>query len=271
MLDGRWFDAHLSRLAREWLLVIIIVGAVAVTFAGHPVVQNPAYNHFADERAFLGIPNFLDVVSNLALLFVGLNGLAFLARRLSREIQPTFSRRSEMMPYFCFFAGVVLTAFGSAYYHWAPSDNRLVWDRLPMTIVFMSLLAITIGERLDLRAGLISLPFLLSIGVASVVYWHLSELKGSGDLRVYLDVQYLATLAIPLIALLFPSRYTRARTIYAVFLIYLVSKSFELLDQQIYSLTQVVSGHTAKHLFAAAGTYLILLMLRSRNVLSDSG
>ncbi len=262
--SGEWVAARMSRRTREALFVLITLGAVIATFAHSPVVQNLAYNHFADTRSFLGIPYFLDVVSNLPYLVVGLAALDFLRRKSDPRFKAAFADPSEAWHYRVFFIGVALISFGSAYYHLVPGDNRLVWDRLPMTITFMSWLAATIGERIDRSTGLRLLPGLVGVGVYSIVHWHITELRGSGDLRAYIDVQYLSLLAIPLLSVLFPSRYTRSNTVFVVFAVYLAAKMFELLDAQIYALGHIVSGHTLKHVTAAVGAYLILDMLRKR-------
>jgi hypothetical protein len=267
ILDGKAFDDRLSRKTREWIFAAFTVLAIAATFSSPPVLQDPAYNHFADQRTFFGIPNFFDVVSNAPLLLVGLLGLAFVLRRTAQNSQAAFATDHEVWFYVALFAGVALSGFGSAYYHLAPGDNRLVWDRLPMTIIFMSFLAATISERISTRTGLLLLPILLSVGIASIIYWHVTELRGSGDLRVYLDVQYYTTAAIPLIAILFPSHYTRGRIVFTVFAVYVFAKVFELLDGAVYSLGHVVSGHVIKHLIAAVASLLILDMLRRRRPL----
>jgi hypothetical protein len=265
-LSGEWVAARVSGRIREAFFVLVTLAAVIATFAHSPVVQNLAYNHFADTRTFLGIPYFLDVVSNLPYLVVGLAALDFLHRRSNPRFKAAFADPSEAWYYRAFFTGVALISFGSAYYHLAPSDNRLVWDRLPMTITFMSWLAATIGERVDRSAGLRLLPALVGVGIYSIVDWHVSELRGSGDLRAYIDVQYLSLLAIPLLSIFFPSRYTRSKTVFVVFAVYLAAKMFEILDAQIYALGHIVSGHTLKHLTAAAGAFLILDMLHKRAV-----
>jgi hypothetical protein len=263
-LEGEWLGNRLSRRTRETLFLLITMFAVAATLAHSPVVQNLGYNHFADNRTFLGIPYFLDVVSNLPYLVIGSAGLIFTFRERTPRFKTAFSEASEAWHYRVFFLGIALIGLGSAYYHLAPSDNRLVWDRLPMTVTFMSWLAATISERVDGPAGLRLLPVFVGVGIYSIVYWHVTELRGSGDLRVYIDVQYLSLLAIPLLGVLFPSRYTRSKTIFVVFVLYLIAKVFELLDAQIYALGGLVSGHTLKHLTAAVGAYLILDMLRKR-------
>jgi hypothetical protein len=264
ILDGKALAPRLSRKTREWILVAFTVFTIAATFSSPPVLQDPAYNHFADHRTFLGIPNFFDVVSNAFLLFVGVLGLAFFLRLTAQTSQKAFATNHEVWSYVALFAGVTLAGLGSAYYHLAPGDNRLVWDRLPMTVIFMSFFAATISERIGTRTGLLLLPILLSVGIASIIYWHLTELRGSGDLRVYLDVQYYTTSAIPLIAVLFPSRYTRGRIVFLVFAVYVFAKVFELLDSAVYSLGHIVSGHVIKHIIAALASFLILDMLRRR-------
>ena len=109
-----------------------------------PMPQPASYHEFADQRSWLGIPNFLNVISNIPFAVVGILGLAFVSRT---NAEPTFIDPRERWAYIGVFAGLLLTAFGSAYYHCAPNNAHLVWDRLPMTIVFGSLL---FNARFDL-------------------------------------------------------------------------------------------------------------------------
>ena len=117
-------------------------------------VQPQDYHQFADTRAWLGIENAADTLSNLGLLAVGIAGLAFLWRERGAVGSRRFGSPVELAPYFVFFAGIAATSAGSAWYHLAPGDARLAWDRLPMAVAFMSLLAAVIVERLSVRAGL---------------------------------------------------------------------------------------------------------------------
>lgn len=91
---------------------------------------------------------------------------------------------------------MVLVALGSSYYHGAPDNARLRWDRLPMAIVYMALVAAMITERIGVRAGLVLLPVFLAVGIASVIAWELSEMRGAGDLRFYAAVQIYAVLVL---------------------------------------------------------------------------
>jgi hypothetical protein len=248
----------------SWLMVLAAAVIAAIAFLLPPIPQPHWYHLFADQRAFLGIPNFNDVVSNLPFAVVGLWGLVFLFQPRGRQDRTPFLDSRERWPYVIVFAGLFLTAFGSAYYHLQPSNARLVWDRLPMTIVFMSFLAAIVADRINLRAGLWLLPFLLLIGVASVLQWRLSELRGAGDLRFYAAVQLFAV-AFLLIALLLPSHYTRGRDLAIIAGFYVLAKILEALDRPIFELGHIVSGHTLKHLAAACAGYWILRMLLKRH------
>jgi hypothetical protein len=240
-------------------LLVALTVLIAVTALFLPRIPQPqSYHFFADQRGFLGIPNFANVVSNLPFALVGVWGLALLLRASF----PGWER----VPYLIVAAGLLLTAFGSAYYHLDPSNARLVWDRLPMTIVFMSLISAIIAERIDRRAGLWALPVLLLIGLGSVLEWHLSEIRGAGDLRFYAAVQAYAVLFL-LIAMFLPPRYTRGTDLAIVAGLYVLAKVLEILDKPIFELGHLVSGHTLKHLAAAAAGYWIFRMLSRRPTL----
>ncbi len=244
------------------LFVITVIVAV-VDFMLPRIPQPQSYHMFADQRGFMGIPNFGDVVSNAPFAFVGVWGLIFLLRLKPDQISQHFIDTRERWFYLIIFCGLFLTAFGSSYYHWDPSNARLVWDRVPMTIVFMSLVAALIAERINLRAGLWLLPILLLIGVGSVFQWYISELNGVGDLRFYATVQAYSTIFLFMV-LLFPPRYTRGSDLAIVAGFYVLAKVLETLDKPIFRLGNIVSGHTLKHLAAALAGYWILRMLQRR-------
>lgn len=259
-----------SRAARAGLLLVLAVATAAVLAAMPPIPQPLAYHNFADRRSLLGIRNFLNVASNVAFLLVGAAGVLFVWRAPPYPEGPHFRCRAERWPWLVFFLGTALTAVGSAWYHLAPDNARLVWDRLPMTLGFMSLFAVTIAERVDLRVGLRLLGPLLLAGLASVLYWNWTELGGAGDLRPYAAVQFLPLVAIPIMVLLFPPRYTGGGGILIALAWYGLGKLFEEFDNRIYDLTgNIVSGHSLKHLAAATSAWWLLLVLRRRVPASD--
>jgi len=229
-----------------------------------PLLQAQAYHFFADTRALLAIANAADSLSNLAFLLVGALGLAFLWRERASGSSERFAAPREMRPYWVFFAGVALTSAGSAWYHLAPDDARLVWDRLPMTIAFMSLLAAVVSERISVRAGNRLLVPLVLLGLASVVYWRWSALAGIENLRPYLAVQFGSIAVILAIAALFRSRYTHGGAIFALAAAYGIAKLCEIFDREIFGFGEWASGHTLKHLVAAAGIWLLLDSLKRR-------
>ena len=229
-------------------LAALAAAAVLVTLLAPPVRQDQAYHRFADGRGFLGVPNFLDVVSNLPFAVVGGLGLA-------RSLR---GRSWERAGFAAVFAAVGLTAFGSAYYHLAPDDARLFWDRLPIAIVAMALLAVTIADRIDARLGRRLLAPLVAAGVAGAVWW-----RETGDLRFYALVQFFPALAIPVMLLWLPARHTRNREMWTVLGLWAVSRVCEVLDAQIFALSGVASGHTLKHLAAAGAAYWMLRVART--------
>ena len=128
---------------------------------------------FADHRTIWSIPNFWNVVSNLPFAIVGVWGLWRL-RGISARVLST---------------GLLLTCVGSAYYHLVPTDTRLVWDRIPMTLVFMSFLASVIAEGRSPRWEVLILSPLLflglpaygggkPLGIYSPTSWHSSARYG---------------------------------------------------------------------------------------------
>ncbi len=249
-----------NRFSPRGLLILGFTLAVPAVFLFlPPLPQWASYHAFADRRSFLGIPNFLDLISNIPFLLVGIMGLGV-------RLRPRFAFRdsAEEWPYLIFFLGVVLTALGSAYYHLAPDNSRLVWDRLPMALAFMAFFAAVITERISIKAGLYLLLPLIILGAASVLYWHYSELRGAGDLRPYALVQLYPLLAIPLILLLYPPKYTHSGYLWWALIFYVLAKGFELLDAEIFSLGHIVSGHTLKHLAAALAAYWLVRMLQKR-------
>jgi hypothetical protein len=219
-----------------------------------PIPQPAGYHQFADRRALLNIENFCNVMSNLPFLIVGLIGIREIALRQPAGIVPRLKPA-----YLCLFIGIVLVAFGSGYYHHAPNDETLVWDRLPMTITFMTLFAVVIGEHIDANAGLRLLAPLLVVGAASVLYWRIL-----GDLRPYVVVQFLPLLLVPLILLLYRSRLTGVGYLWGLIGAYVVAKLLETADQAIFAWGQLVSGHTLKHLSAGLGMAIFLVAIMRR-------
>lgn len=248
-------------MKRGWLLVAFTILSIAAALFLPAVPQPVDYHDFADQRSMLGIANFLDVASNAGFLVVALAGFVVVARR-----DTEFGRSYERWPYAVFFAGMLLTALGSGYYHLAPDNETLFWDRLPMTIAFMSLIAAQITERISIRAGMVLLAPMLLVGAASVVYWIATERAGAGNVIPYVVLQAYAVAALLLIALTQPSRYTRGGDIYWVFAGYVAAKVLEFFDHVILELGHLISGHSLKHIAAALAGFMLCRMLWLRTL-----
>jgi hypothetical protein len=241
--------------------------AITVVFFLPPIPQDPAYHDFVDQRTLYGVPNFWNVASNLPFVIAGLLGLLLLNRQQTVDggLPELYSA------YQVFFVGVLLTGFGSAWYHLSPTNETLVWDRLPMTLAFMAFFSMVIGENLSPGLGKRLLWPLLLVGVLSIVYRHITDIAGHGDLRPYGLVQFLPMVLIPVILLTFRSRLSGAAFLWAMVGSYVVSKLAEYYDAEIYAAIGSLSGHSVKHIIAAGGTLFIYYALRRRRpVGSDS-
>jgi len=244
--------------------IAVVLGLLAAGVIGlslvPPIPQDPAYHRLADARTFLGIPNALNVLSNVSFVLVG--ALGAWAVRLGGGAR--FVDGRERWPWMVFFAGLLLTGFGSAYYHLEPNSHRLMWDRLPLAGALMGLFAAVIAERIRVRTGIALLAPLVAVGLGSVLWWHAGEARGHGDLRAYALVQFYPLVAVPLMLYLFEPRYTLSGAVMATVAVYGLAKVFELLDGPILAMGSVVSGHTLKHLTAGVAGYAIVWMLSMR-------
>lgn len=235
------------------ILTLISVGALC---AMPSISQDPHYHHFADGRRFMGIPNFLNVVSNLPFLLVGITGLM--------KVTQITSINSPKEAMTCFFVSVILTGLGSAWYHLHPDNNSLLWDRLPMALTFMSLLSAIISLHIEQQFGKKTLVPLLILGVSSVLYWYMTERNGCGDLRPYIFVQFFPMLMVPVIMFLYPADGAKKKILLPMIGMYIVAKYFEYSDYDLYAFGNIISGHSLKHLFAAGATAAVIKMAGTR-------
>ncbi|KAJ8529802.1 hypothetical protein K7X08_036637 [Anisodus acutangulus] len=241
-----------------WAWGVAIICFIVLMIVTPAIPQSQEYHNFADQRKFLGIPNALNVFSNFPFLVIGLIGLVLCHHGNYFKL----SLQGELWGWTCFYVGVAAVAFGSSYYHLKPNDARLVWDRLPMTVAFTSIIGIFIIERIDERKGSLSLIPLLLAGVISIMYWRFFD-----DLRPYAAVQFVPCLAIPLMAILLPPMYTHSTYWLWAAGFYLLAKIEEAADKPIYNWTHhIVSGHTLKHLCAAMVPVFLTLMLAKRDI-----
>lgn len=236
--------------ARGWRVGLplgVAVAAIAATIVAPPIRQDSAYHDFADQRVMLGVPHAFNVLSNVGFLLAGPWALT----RVTRAALPGWELAAGAL----FAVGLFLTGLGSAWYHWAPSNATLVWDRLPLSTLFPAVLAVVIGDRVSVAAGRGLLGPMALGALGSVVWWHLTD-----DLRAYALAQFLPMLLIPLMLTLLPGRRPAGPLIGGIAL-YAVGKGVEMADRDLFALGGLVSGHTLKHLLAAAAAALIVRWL----------
>lgn len=245
------------------LLLGFAVLVLSATLFVPPIAQDLAYHEFADTDLILGVPNMWNVISNLPFILFGVYGLLAVQRLCDDRLPNDYQTIARLM-----FAGLVLTGFGSGYYHLAPSNETLVWDRLPMTIAFMAFFSFVVAIHINQRTGRVLLWPLIVVGMSSVLYWAYSESIGAGDLRFYAVIQFLPMVLIPIIVLVFPARGYRPFYIWCVILIYISAKLAEYFDLQIYDLMGL-SGHSLKHLLASLSAIAFLSAIKSINVKTE--
>jgi len=244
------------RYRREMVVGLLAFGSLLPLLFIAPIPQDPAYHQFADLETAWGIPTFLNVVTSLPFLVVGL--LGSISGRTHQLTLAPWSWRT-------LFGAVLLVGFGSAYYHWAPSHWTLVWDRLPMAVGFMALFVALLSENVNPKLETILLVPMCLLAIFSVVYWHFTD-----DLRLYIWVQVSPLLGILILLLLFRGRQTHQAYLMAALGLYILAKVAEVEDQSIYSISQQkLSGHSLKHLLSAWAVFLIYRMLNRRRFTDD--
>jgi hypothetical protein len=220
-----------------------------VPTSGHGHVYLHGHS-FIDARNFFGIPNGLDVLSNLPFFVGGICGLLVL-HRAKQMVAPLQSAAR------IFFMGLILTCFGSSFYHWAPSDVGLMMDRLGMAVAFAGVISFAAGSRLGCAVAtqatlvLLILAPLAAIAAHSlhnVLPWAVVQFGGMAM------IMWLATL---------PERDGQRLNLWALIAWYILAKLLEAQDEAVFWLTQgVVSGHTLKHLAACMAAWPVIATLK---------
>ena len=153
--------SELSKHRRGYVLILLITLFAFYWFISRsPIPQDLSYHAFSDSREIFGIPNFFNVISNFFFLVVGIAGLY-----KTLFIQKICLINDIKIVYVVLFSFTVLIAFGSAYYHLLPDNWTLLWDRLPMSVVFVALFTIIISEYVCFRAGKLLFMPLLCVGI----------------------------------------------------------------------------------------------------------
>lgn len=236
----------------ETCLLLAALGLLALALFGPALALPMAPHDFADRRTWFGVPHAGDVLSNLPFALLGGWGLGLLWR-CGAALPPATRAMSAL-----FLAGLLCTALGSAAYHWRPDDAGLALDRLGMGVAFAGLAGLAACGRVGARAGWATGFAVLAAAVAAVGAWHLH-----GELRPWAVVQFGGMALVLAMAALRPLPGVPVVRLGAVIVLYALAKVCELADQAVLGATAGwVSGHTLKHVVAAAAALPVLAMLQ---------
>lgn len=247
-------DPHPTRTETALLLACLAL-LLAALFAPH--LAQPGHAHdFADGRTLWDVPCALDVLSNLPFALAGALGLAWL-----RQVPRAALGKAERATSALFFAGLLVTAAASSWYHLAPDDLGLALDRAAMGIAFAGLLGLVAATRISGRAGCTLARALLVLAPASVLAWSMS-----GNVLPWAVVQFGG---IALVLLMLAMARPRAGALPVrwslVLLAYAGAKLFELGDHAVFAATgELFSGHTVKHLLAALAAWPVIAAVAAR-------
>ncbi|MDH6591851.1 hypothetical protein M2165_001740 [Variovorax sp. TBS-050B] len=259
----------LSRRERRLLFTFALLALVALFGPELPASQVAIASVFADDRSWHGLPNAMDVLSNLPFLLIGGWGL-YRLNRIDRAHQQALAEFPLAPPAndppdntldcaWLFFAGLIATAAGSAFYHLVPDAPRLAADRAGMAVAFAGLIGVAVCERVSQRAGWPAAWFVLMAGLLSAEVFH-----ESGNVLPWAVVQFGGMALVLTLALARPMPHAVGLRLGWVVVFYVLAKAFELGDHAIYEATgQLVSGHTLKHLTASLAGLPVLFALRS--------
>jgi hypothetical protein len=251
-----------SEAPTKWIFLapsLLLIVTIIALFVHGPISQPLEYHNFADQRVIGGVLRGADVWSNLGFALVGIWGFI---RLYPQRHQPQL--KAGWPGYALFLLGLIGTAAGSAYYHLAPDNFSLIWDRLPIALLCAGLLAAVHGETHRARDGWKTTVTLAAIAIASIAWWYFTGMFGRDDLRPYVLLQALPLVMIPL----WQKAYRAPAADQKAFLLavgcYLLAKAAELGDRVLFDSLHAISGHTLKHLFATLAAAVIVWRLTQR-------
>lgn len=245
------------------LIVVLCVFVLLGLFFVSPISQDSEYHNFSDTRVYLSIPNMFNVLSNVPFVIVGVFGLVVIGRADEKTLKIVWTNK---LAYVFLFIGSLFVGIGSGYYHLFPNNETLVWDRIPMTVAFMALYSVIIGEFVSEKLGRLCLLPLIFLGISSVFYWWFTEGNGEGDLRYYAIIQFFPIITIPIMLVFFKSKFNCVWGYWLLLCTYIVAKVFEIFDAQIYYYLNFISGHSIKHVLPAIGLYFLTKIYARRGL-----
>ena len=200
-----------------------------------------------------------NIVTSMPFLVLGLAGLLrlFIARDRMRN--------SPGSPLVVFLLSLIMVGMGSIFYHWSPSTDHLLWDRLPIAVCLAAFACAMANVYSGSRIGGVLLVPGILVAVSSVLYWYVSWARGHEDLRPYIAVQVGSALWAGLVVFRRPAQDAGIAAFRLALMAYTAARIFELFQQQIYNASGVDLGHPLKHLLVAFAAFMVLRGLAQIN------
>ena len=273
-----WQGGWRSLTRAEWALLAACALALGLAVLLPAAALPAGYHAFADHRSLGGLPNALDVLSNVPFVLMAawlwrlqahwLRQLA--AREHARErgalssMQVLSLVNGRQAAYTAYFhlgvvaLGLAATGVCSGVYHWRPDDAHLCIDRLGMSLAFAGVLGLAVSDRLSARAGLrLGMPLLVAAVAAAVWAWLM------GNMAPWAVVQGFGLVLLLAMAMRQPLPGALGVRWAWVVLAYGLAKALEVGDHAVFDWTGGwVAGHSLKHLVAALAVLPIGLAVR---------
>jgi len=224
-----------------------ILFSVMFILALSPLTQSQDYHQFAEQRFIGHIPHFGDVLSNLSFIIVGVLLLVE-----SRQWNYVELYKGQKTLFKALAYSSIALGFGSGYYHWAPTDYTLAWDRATMVLGFAIIFYDScvrydiFGKKKVCQGTTISTITFLG----TVIFWMISN-----RLEPYVFVQFFTMFVLVILAI---KNYKEvpSKHLFNMFIWYALAKLFENQDKLIFMMSgDLMSGHTLKHIAYAMALY----------------
>jgi predicted membrane channel-forming protein YqfA (hemolysin III family) len=196
-----------------------------------------------------------NVVTSVPFLVLGLAGL------LRLHIARGRTRTPPDLALVVFLLSLVMVGMGSVFYHWSPSTDHLLWDRLPIAVCLAAFACAMANVYSESRMGGVLLVPAVLVAVSSVLYWHVSWARGHEDLRPYIAVQVCSAMWAGLVVFSRPAQNAGIAGLRLALIAYTAARISELFQQQIYNASGVDLGHPLKHLLVAFAAFMVLRSL----------
>ena len=235
--------------ARRGAVTALAATVLAVTLgllAWGPMPIEPQAQRYADGRAWLNVPNALNVLTNLPVFWLAVWGWC--------ATHTSTWPRSLRVPMQWFHLSALVTSLISASHHATPNDAMYVLVAVGQAISFGMLALALFSDRLDHRFGSAAACACgaTAFGLAGAAMLYAGPASGATDLRPLVLLEVASILFILMGALNLPGAHTLNSNWVVLLFLYALSRILGFGDAVIFRTTGWISGHSLMHLSLAA-------------------